>query len=57
MLLSSSPEALSLADPQPRGNEVSSVEQVFGSITSTLIMPVYICLKQSSKGALLYVPT
>jgi len=52
----SSPEALSLAEPEPWGNEVSSIEKVLVFITATIIMPVYICLKQGSICTL-YVPT
>ena len=53
MLQSYPPEALSLAQPEPRRNAVSSIEKVLVSITASLNIPVYICLKQGSRGAFL----
>jgi hypothetical protein len=56
MFPSSLPEALSLAELQSMGKEVSSIEKALVIITATIIMPVYICLKQGSRGAFLNVP-
>ena len=53
MLPSYPPEALSLAQPEPRRNAVSSIEKVLVTITANLDMPVYIPLKEVSRGALL----
>ena len=57
MFHSSLPEALSFAELEPRGNKVSTIEKVLLNITATIIMPVYIRLKQGSRGAFLNVPT
>ena len=57
ILQSYPPEALSLAELEPKRNEVSSIKKVLVSITASLNMPVYIRLKQGSRGAFLYVTT
>ena len=52
MFHSSPLEALSFAELEPRGNKVSTIEKVLLIITATIIMPVYIRLKQESKRCL-----